>query len=742
MRVILVRKVVMMVVIGRDTALLLLLLLHIQHRDIVHTLRSDELRTLLLLLLLLLVLTLNVIGLVATAQVHLVVVGKPAERNVILFAQQQQPILGRQAQILVGFETCPRAGLLPQLLRCQRWFTVSAVRGLVGTGARRDKHLLVIGGSRPLPFRSSVTPTSTVADGEQAWLPPPFDCPTSTLLRFRLRFSRFSAFSCFFVCSLSITRSWMRSFCFTRSFVISSIFFSTLFGGSTVCAMVASTTEPAARGSCVTSPTGTVAVLFVVPTPCDRISKLSSSMSGSPASFRPWAAANAENVIFVDGSSFIGVFASSAIRTLVDVIDAATGRNLLVDRFHQLRLRCVMAMVMLRQIPDDAILRRTGVSGDSSRHHRFPIAAATALRSTKFSDTASSAAQSDSSVSVRLFCVVTSVSSCESESAGSAGTASCCVTGASGASGVRSASVSTSAAVGVRGFVCCRFNCFGRCSAASSTNGRFFNVSILFSLRASNLKPGLRRETKSDNEERCSAVSAVTSTVSSATSSIRVPSSWVGVVAYSSAPPSPMPGPPAPSSTTYLGRDLRVRRQPLHQLQIFRITDIATVDDHQTVDLHQLASRVSHLQPRVVLMDSTSDDRLLPPAPNNAPLLLPSPFPMAGRLPSYKFSFSVSFAGCIDCGGSPSRLTMAGGWPAVLLLLASVVGLICAAGLSSFWHSVMFEWNDLNFESSAEAEPDFSMPSPVVPSPSRYFFFSSRLFFDAMPSVLAVLLST
>jgi len=143
----------------------------------------------------------------------------------------------------------------------------------------------------------------------------------------------------------------------------------------------------------------------------------------------------------------------------------------------------------------------------------------------------------------------------------------------------------------------------------------------------------------------------------------------------------------------------------------------------------------------VVLIVSTSEERLLAAPATTLPTTFGCPLP--DRLPSYTFSFSVSLADSVGPGATGAAGTGTAG--ALAFRNGCSVGLTCtaaAAGLSSFWHSVMFEWNVLNLESSAEAEPDLRMPSPVVPSPSRYFFFSSRLFLDAMPSVLAVLLRT
>lgn len=64
---------------------------------------------------------------------------------------------------------------------------------------------------------------------------------------------------------------------------------------------------------------------------------------------------------------------------------------------------------------------------------------------------------------------------------------------------------------------------------------------------------------------------------------------------------------------------------------------------------------------------------------------------------------------------------------------------------SIFCPAEMFEWKFLNFESSTEVESDFIRPTLLVAgaavSPNRYRFLSSRLFLEAMPSVLDVLFS-
>uniref|UniRef100_A0A182UTR3 Uncharacterized protein n=1 Tax=Anopheles merus TaxID=30066 RepID=A0A182UTR3_ANOME len=485
-------------------------------------------------------------------------------------------------------------------------------------------------------------------------------------------------------------------------------------------------------------------------------------------------------------------------------------------------------------------------------------------RSTKFSETASSAAQSDSSVSVRLFCVVTSVSSGESESGSWVAATATSGGSISPAIGVCSASVSLSGGLGSARL---RWVGFGgtalRC--ASSTNGRFLSVSSLCSCSESNRKPPVRCET--NWYYLLVGVAFRLPRVLRCTLHHRADAVLVHL------------------GLQQLGRYLRVGRQPLHQLQVLRIAYVPAVDDHQAVDLHQLARCVAHLESRheplvpppfavcsivlsllsfralpdagsgmafelvgrsgpiapapppatfegamlkssvvstsdrsqlgesvvrsmyacfsapmyfrsgpaigswvapedatsrwvgdavvafpfsgvtmsmisitstsssssplagkhsldlisfslfstsVVLIVSTSEERLLAaPAPT-----LPTTFgcPLPDRLPSYTFSFSVSLADSVGPGATGVTGTGAAG--ALAFRNGCSVGLTCtaAAGLSSFWHSVMFEWNVLNLESSAEAEPDLRMPSPVVPSPSRYFFFSSRLFLDAMPS--------
>uniref|UniRef100_A0A8W7P015 Uncharacterized protein n=1 Tax=Anopheles coluzzii TaxID=1518534 RepID=A0A8W7P015_ANOCL len=419
------------------------------------------------------------------------------------------------------------------------------------------------------------------------------------------------------------------------------------------------------------------------------------------------------------------------------------------------------------------------------------------------------------SVSVRLFCVVTSVSSGESES-GSCVAAATATSGGSisPAIGVCSASVSLS---GGRGSPRLRWVGFDgtalRC--ASSTNGRFLSVSSLCSCSESNRKPPVRCETKL---ERDGAVPVVVAALTSATGSSGL-AGGVGVLARSSCSSSSScssagttcssadglrsscSGCSGALSTTVLmlswfisacsswaaicvsggSRSISFRSSgsPMYRpsmiirLSICISSPVASRTSSRGTNRSSPCC-VSGLVVESSMkcgMSSTLDVLLLVLLLELLELLMPLLFEPDSEM------LSDSISSCLVQGTSSGTCSVVSWHPSscslssstalccsfgaccsaelpfavcsILLSLLSFralpdaasgtavdVGLTCtaAAGLSSFWHSVMFEWNVLNLESSAEAEPDLRMPSPVVPSPSRYFFFSSRLFLDAMPS--------